>query len=455
MICAASGIFEHYFGDPSTGNLATAKTMELPMVKKFVILQTIWRDVYLKLLNYVIDRKIEAGVLPGRVELDPKNKRKKYITDLDRTIDIDFPPILEEDLAVWATALQTASSTGLISEETAAKLFIQAANINDVDSELDLIAGDKARKQAQDVANSLAVDPNDAGGTPSVPAKGKPSQTKPSTPSADPTPPIDTPLIRESAVSTKSRLDLRHAKKTNYTMQRMNGYRKVLNGHLKDLLDSTRKSIKIYKHGDKYVAHSADFGNNLHKFTHKMQESAKQYFPIAIQIGSKHIQSVLKDIKEGYEPTLSLFEANDKAKALLQDRLDWNASYLNDSLEPDMHTAFDAAVRETYDSEADAQDAVASAITKFSGRVEQYVGAFWTVEERAVKEAGSGSGVEVEFVGPDDKSTCQGCDDAVNGGPYPIEDAPVPGEQECFGMCRHALQVVDGSGDQTDNQGDA
>lgn len=431
MVCAASGIFEHYFGDPSTGNLATAKTMELPMVKKFVILQTIWRNIYLALMNYVIDRKIEAGVLPGNVIDDPKNKRKVYEYAGDRTIEIDFPPILEEDLQVWAGALTTAAAGGLISEETAARLFIMAANINDVDNELELVAADKIRKQAE-AASML----DGMGGTPGTAVKT--ANKKPSGPTADPNPPVDSPNIREAA----GRIALRHAKKTNYTMQRMNGYRKNLNGHLKDLLESTKNTLKVTQSADKYFVHSTDFGNSLHKFTQKMQESAKGYFPIAVQIGSKYMQAVLKDIKESYEPHLSLYETTNKQKSLLQDRLDWNATYLNDSLEPDMHTAFDDAVRESYATEDEARAAVANAITRFSSRVEQYVGAFWTVEELAVKEAGRGSGAMVDFVGPDDEHTCDGCDQAVNGGPYPIDDAPVPGEQDCLGRCRHALQVV-------------
>ncbi len=430
MVCAASGIFEHYFGDPSTGNLATAKTMELPMVKKFVIYQALWRSVHLQIFNYIIDRKIEAGLLNGKVVDDPKNKRKIYEYSGDRTIEIDFPPILQEDLKIWAEALNMGVDGDLISEDTAARLFIMSANVNDVDAELELIKQQREDKAAKAAALTI-VDPAN-GRLKDNPAAAAPGTNTPAVP------------VKEAVADTKSRLDLRHAKKTNYTMQRMNGYRKTLNGHFKELLETTKGSLKVYKHEDKYVAHAPDYGNALHKFTQKMQESAKQYFPVAIQIGSKYIQSVLKDVKEGYEPSISLFEANNQQQSLLADRLQWNSTYLNDSLEPDMHTAFDKATRDQYDTEEAATAAITDSITKFAGRVEQYVGAFWTVEERAVKEAGGGSGVMVEFVGPDDDHTCDGCDEAVNGGPYAIDDAPVPGEQDCLGRCRHALQVVTG-----------
>jgi hypothetical protein len=50
------------------------------------------------------------------------------------------------------------------------------------------------------------------------------------------------------------------------------------------------------------------------------------------------------------------------------------------------------------------------------------------------------------FVGPDDSDTCDGCDDAVNGNPYTIDDCPEPGEFECGSRCRH-MQQVDGDND--------
>lgn len=56
--------------------------------------------------------------------------------------------------------------------------------------------------------------------------------------------------------------------------------------------------------------------------------------------------------------------------------------------------------------------------------------------------------VSVIFAGPDDKETCDGCDEAVNGSPYDLdEDYPVPGEQECMSNCRHILQLDSDIGD--------
>jgi len=85
QVCAATGIPEQYYGDISTGNLATAKTVELPMLKQFQNYQTKWADAYTDILNVVFD---EEGVAPDK-----------------RVLDIDFPPIAPKDAAEAAEAM--------------------------------------------------------------------------------------------------------------------------------------------------------------------------------------------------------------------------------------------------------------------------------------------------------------------------------------------------------------
>ena len=85
QICAAVGIPEQYFGDISIGNLATAKTVELPMLKMFQSYQAVWADAY-KDINEVI---LEHYNVP---------EDKWYI-------DMDFPKVAPEDVLAVATAL--------------------------------------------------------------------------------------------------------------------------------------------------------------------------------------------------------------------------------------------------------------------------------------------------------------------------------------------------------------
>ncbi len=85
MIFSAVGISEQYFGDISTGNLATAKTVELPMMKMFQSYQKVWEDTY-KDINEVV---FTHNNIP---------EDKQYV-------DMDFPNIAPEDILAAAQAM--------------------------------------------------------------------------------------------------------------------------------------------------------------------------------------------------------------------------------------------------------------------------------------------------------------------------------------------------------------
>lgn len=106
-----SGIFEHYLGDPSTGNLATATAMELPMLKMFEFKQQFWIDVFDEILHYVLLQAVRHGKLGDKamVELDQSGGYPIWVMEplkgVDLTIDTLFPPIVQKDVAVQANAL--------------------------------------------------------------------------------------------------------------------------------------------------------------------------------------------------------------------------------------------------------------------------------------------------------------------------------------------------------------
>ena len=85
QICAAVGIPEQYFGDISIGNLATAKTVELPMMKMFQSYQKVWSDTYQDIDEVILEH----------------NK----ITPDKWYIDRDFPAIAPDDVLAAATAI--------------------------------------------------------------------------------------------------------------------------------------------------------------------------------------------------------------------------------------------------------------------------------------------------------------------------------------------------------------
>ena len=100
MVCAATGIYEHYFGDPSTGNLATAKAMEQPMLLMFQERQELWTDVFNTILGYVINQSAlkPGGKLKGVMSFNDYGESYVDMGDTDRSVDVKFPPILQEDV---------------------------------------------------------------------------------------------------------------------------------------------------------------------------------------------------------------------------------------------------------------------------------------------------------------------------------------------------------------------
>ncbi|MBI4708231.1 MAG: hypothetical protein HY761_09975 [Candidatus Omnitrophica bacterium] len=420
MVCSASGIFEHYFGDPSTGNLATATSMELPMLKKFIIYQKLWEAIINEILQYQINQKIDAGLLEGSVDYDEKTSRKIYETSLDRLIDIDFPPILEKDLKAIGEALDVARRNNLISDESASRMFLLAANLNNIDEEIKKI----------DFTRQLSFQSAGIFGQQLPNGQDKPKEGIPKKEDAP---------IKEAIYTPKHEPGLRFARKTNYVLQRMNGYRKALATSFTDFKKNIKESTKSAGPKGVVVGNIVDLDEHLAGLKKSMIKAAESYFPVAIDIGKKFLQSHLKEqkVKE------SLFEAANKEISLLDEKLSWNDEYVSTSLIPDIKNKVMQVVRTSYDSEEEFNKAVNAAINSFESRVEQYAGAFWHVEESAVKEAGVGTGLRVNFVGADDESTCDGCNKSMEGNPYLIDEAPEPGSHECDGRCRHALQIIE------------
>jgi len=448
MVCSASGIFYHYFGDPSTGNLATATSMELPMVKKFEDYQMLWMYIYTVILLYLFRKKIEVGLLPGDVQHDSKTGYTVIVTEKDLKIDMDFPPIIEQDLFPLAQAIQLAKQNGLVSDECASRLFLLAAEVDDVDTEVENAMADLQSNRDRNAQNAMVT------GEPANKAPIDQSSVKTQNNYA-------TPEIQESVRRLMKVLNIKEgggidvpekqgnrlARKNNYLTQRLNGYRKAMAGHFRAFQKNVKESAKVAGSGDKFVGNVNDLGKHIKKLGDGMKLAAKTYYPEAVKIGEKYVQSHL--INKGVKINETLYEKQGKADKVLQAELDENAGYIDNSLLPDINTKLTDAIKTQYDSADAFTVAIADAVNSFESRMEQYVGNLWSVEEAAVKEAGFGTGIQVNFVGPDDDSDCEDCSQAVNGGPYDIDSAPQPGDLTCGNRCRHALQIVDDTGTTT------
>lgn len=163
MFCAATGIFLHYFGDPSTGNLATATAMELPMLKQFAGYQKLWKDAW----------KDVVGICLG---FKPDEDKPDF--------DVNLPAIIEKDLNRLAQAMTSVAAIfPEIKVPEVLRTLLFAMGIDDVDQVMETIA---AKRDQMDANVMAGLNPD--GSEKPVPVIGvDPKTGKPAPPSAPPT----------------------------------------------------------------------------------------------------------------------------------------------------------------------------------------------------------------------------------------------------------------------------
>lgn len=104
MVAAGLGWPEHMFGDPSTSNLATAKTLDRPSELRIKDRQELWQEVLQTIFDYLRDKSAKAP--SGRIAEAIKAKTTKVAVK----ISISFPEVLEHDLSEDVAAVISAAT---------------------------------------------------------------------------------------------------------------------------------------------------------------------------------------------------------------------------------------------------------------------------------------------------------------------------------------------------------
>jgi hypothetical protein len=88
-------------GDADLGNLATAKTLDRPTELAMENRRALWESVFRAVLGYAVEASVKAprGPLRGTWVQDGNRQIVTLPTDVDASIDVDWPSILEHDLA--------------------------------------------------------------------------------------------------------------------------------------------------------------------------------------------------------------------------------------------------------------------------------------------------------------------------------------------------------------------
>lgn len=139
QIASGTGIFLHYLGDPSTGNLATATAMELPMLKQFESYQQLWTSVYADFCQIALALKRKAS-------------REK-----PAFVDIDWPPIVQRDLPQVAEATsQLFTALPGLQQPEVLQIILLALGVNNVDEVVKRVLAAAPRETAPADAEKLA-----------------------------------------------------------------------------------------------------------------------------------------------------------------------------------------------------------------------------------------------------------------------------------------------------------
>jgi hypothetical protein len=173
MVSSATGLPETFFGDATRGSMATAKTLDRPTELKMKDRQTLWHDIYVDILQYVVAKKMGNGDMMTMAEQAG-------------SISVSFPSVLEHDLTESITAIVQAATlagnpeSGTLPLELLSRLLMQALGVDDVDevlAEMDF--------SVQDVALPVPpppVDPNAPPADPNAPPPPPPPPVDPMRP---------------------------------------------------------------------------------------------------------------------------------------------------------------------------------------------------------------------------------------------------------------------------------
>jgi hypothetical protein len=144
MVAAVAGLPETFYGDATAGTLATAKSLDRPTELKMKDRQTLWSDIFINILLYVISKSARAvdSELFNQVQVADAGEGVFKLTQKngsDISVKAEFPPILEHDVTssvnaiVQAATLNSYTPAGTMDPQTTSRLLLNALGVPDVD----------------------------------------------------------------------------------------------------------------------------------------------------------------------------------------------------------------------------------------------------------------------------------------------------------------------------------
>lgn len=178
MVCAEMGLPETFFGDASVGTLATAKSLNRPTELQFSLRQLLHKEILENLCGYAVQQAAEygKGVLRGEWEPDDwDGKQFVYVNDvenedeekrdkpIDTTVNVVFPPLVEEDVKSMVEAVVNAATlagnplAGTLDAEYTTKRLLTVLGETDIEDVMAKLFPEPEEEGAEVQAVSTAV----------------------------------------------------------------------------------------------------------------------------------------------------------------------------------------------------------------------------------------------------------------------------------------------------------
>jgi hypothetical protein len=146
------GFPETFYADASVGTLATAKSLDRVTELKILDRQTLWKSVHEAIFDFVLFHAVNApaGPLRGlaRVVREPDGDewsyRLQWNEDIDPTVLIEFPSIIEHDVqaavgaVIDAVTLKGQPPAGTMPAEVATRRLLTELGFGDVDEIMEI-----------------------------------------------------------------------------------------------------------------------------------------------------------------------------------------------------------------------------------------------------------------------------------------------------------------------------
>ncbi len=160
MIGASFGLPDTILsGDVDVGNFATSKTLDRPTELMIVSDQRFEGDLRADIFRYCIDAKIRALApgFRGKEVTDPRSGLLVIEPDMDATVNVTFPPVLEHDQKasvesiVAAATLMGRTDAHVMPPELLSKMLLEALGAEDIEKVLDELP----EEETEEVADAI------------------------------------------------------------------------------------------------------------------------------------------------------------------------------------------------------------------------------------------------------------------------------------------------------------